>query len=63
MINPKNSITLLGIGLFVLLLASCGKERSGGTGWAYNDPSNGGFERAPFVEQETGPGSGPLGVR
>jgi len=56
MINPKNSITLLGIGFFVLLLASCGKERSGGTGWAYNDPSNGGFERAPFVEQETGPG-------
>ena len=38
------------------LLASCAKERSGATGWAYNDPKNGGFEKAPFVEQETGPG-------
>ena len=56
MINPKNSITLLSIGFFAILLASCGKERSGATGWAYNDPSNGGFEKAPFVEQETGPG-------
>jgi len=40
----------------VLLFASCSKDRSGATGWAYNDPSNGGFEKAPFVEQETGPG-------
>ncbi|MCB0762041.1 MAG: SUMF1/EgtB/PvdO family nonheme iron enzyme [Flavobacteriales bacterium] len=40
----------------ILLLSSCGKERSGATGWAYNDPNNGGFEKAPFVEQETGPG-------
>lgn len=39
-----------------VLLGSCAKERSGATGWAYNDPSNGGFEKAPFVEQETGPG-------
>jgi gliding motility-associated lipoprotein GldJ len=40
----------------ILLMASCAKERSGATGWAFNDPDNGGFERAPFVEQETGPG-------
>ncbi len=39
-----------------LLLSSCGKDRSGATGWAYNDPGNGGFEKAPFLEQETGPG-------
>lgn len=38
------------------LFASCGKERSGATGWAYNDPKNGGFEKVPFVDQETGPG-------
>ena len=39
-----------------LLLSSCGRDRSGATGWAYNDPGNGGFEKAPFLEQETGPG-------
>lgn len=40
----------------MISLTSCQKERSGATGWAYNDTSNGGFERPPFVEQETGPG-------
>ena len=39
-----------------LLLASCGKEKSSVTGWNYNDPANGGFEVAPYDEQETGPG-------
>ena len=39
-----------------LLFSACAKERSTSTGWAYNDPSNGGFEKARFVEQETGPG-------
>ncbi len=39
-----------------LLLASCGKERSAVTGWAYNTPENGGFEKVPYEEQETGPG-------
>lgn len=39
-----------------MLLGSCAKERSGATGWAYNDPKNGGFEKPPFIEQETGPG-------
>ena len=42
--------------LSVLVLASCQKDRSSTTGWAYNDPSNGGFEKAPYLEQETGPG-------
>lgn len=40
----------------VVLLAGCGKERSGATGWSYNDPKNGGFEKIAYVEQETGPG-------
>lgn len=56
MINHKNSITLLTLGFFAVLIVGCAKERSGVTGWAYNDPTNGGFEKAPFVEQETGPG-------
>ncbi|MDE0872192.1 MAG: gliding motility lipoprotein GldJ, partial [Flavobacteriales bacterium] len=38
------------------LISGCTGERSGATGWAYNDPSNGGFERQPFFEQETAPG-------
>jgi len=37
-------------------LTSCDKERSGATGWTYNDEKNGGFERQDFIEQETGPG-------
>jgi formylglycine-generating enzyme required for sulfatase activity len=37
-------------------LTSCDKERSGATGWAYNDEKNGGFERQDYVDQETGPG-------
>ena len=38
------------------IFTSCDKERSGATGWAYNDEKNGGFERQDYVEQETGPG-------
>jgi sulfatase modifying factor 1 len=45
-----------GLLLAVILLASCGKEKSSVTGWNYNDPKNGGFEVAPYDEQETGPG-------
>jgi gliding motility-associated lipoprotein GldJ len=47
------------IGIFVLgaaLLTSCKFERSSATGWNYNDSKNGGFEKAEFEEQETGPG-------
>lgn len=51
----KNTPALLLLG-GMILLSSCGKERSGSTGWAHNDLNNGGFEKAPFVEQETGPG-------
>lgn len=38
------------------VLVSCSQERSPVTGWAYNDPTNGGFEKPPYEEQETGPG-------
>jgi len=41
----------------IVAMSSCGaKEGSRTTGWAYNDPDNGGFEVSPVVEQETGPG-------
>lgn len=51
-----NLLSLTALAFGVLFLGSCAKERSGATGWAFNDPNNGGFEKAPFVEQETGPG-------
>ena len=36
-------------------LVSCGSEQSSITGWNFNDTRNGGFEKTPFMEQETGP--------
>lgn len=42
--------------LLTALVVSCSQERSPVTGWAYNDPENGGFEKPPYEEQETGPG-------
>lgn len=55
-----NKITKL-TGLFLAMalmtmLSSCKKDASPTTGWNYNDAKNGGFEVAPFEEQETGPG-------
>ena len=42
--------------LLSIIAVSCGTERSPITGWSYNDPDNGGFEKMPYEEQETGPG-------
>jgi len=39
-----------------LLFTACHKEQSSATGWEYNNPKNGGFQKAPYLEQETGPG-------
>ena len=50
----KNRKTLTAI--MAILLVSCAEERSPVSGWAYNDPQNGGFEKVPYEEQETGPG-------
>ncbi len=52
-INNYLIYSLLGV---IFVLASCSKERSNTTGWAYNDPDNGGFDKPPYSEQETGPG-------
>lgn len=40
----------------VFLISSCAREASNNTGWNYNDPKQGGFQKVPFVDQETGPG-------
>jgi formylglycine-generating enzyme len=39
-----------------LIVSSCSKEKSSTTGWDYNEPKNGGFEKVYYTEQETGPG-------
>ncbi len=44
------------VGLSTILIASCTYEKSRVTGWDYNNPMNGGFEKKPYEEQETGPG-------
>jgi len=38
------------------LITSCSREGSSATGWEYNNPNQGGFQKFPFVDQETGPG-------
>ncbi len=40
----------------MIALSSCRFETSNSTGWNYNDARNGGFEKIPYYEQETGPG-------
>lgn len=48
----KIGIVMAGAALF----SSCQFEKSGATGWNYNDSKNGGFEKTGFEDQETGPG-------
>ena len=56
-----NMMSIEGKYIAIILLAglffgstSCQRERSSATGWEYNNPKNGGFYKAPFLEQETG---------
>lgn len=54
----KGLFRVLGIFLFaILLLTSCGskQQRSDTTGWVYNDPEWGGFEKVDYEGQITGP--------
>ncbi|MNU49994.1 Hercynine oxygenase [compost metagenome] len=37
-------------------IASCSRDSSSSTGWDYNKVEHGGFQKVPFVDQETGPG-------
>ncbi len=56
MINMKNLLHfILGVA-FIGSISSCSHETSTSTGWSYNDEKNGGFEKTPFMDQETGPG-------
>ncbi|MCB0402724.1 MAG: SUMF1/EgtB/PvdO family nonheme iron enzyme [Flavobacteriales bacterium] len=56
--KPQEKGKYLILLLFVVpvFLFSCKREQSGSTGWEYNNPKNGGFQKIPYLEQETGPG-------
>ncbi len=58
--NMKQSIFRVSTGLMIAGLAisvtSCKYETSSVTGWDYNNSANGGFQKVPYEEQETGPG-------
>ena len=57
MINRRFKLArILWVSVFALVLSSCKYETSNVTGWDYNNPGNGGFQKVPFEEQETGPG-------
>jgi len=57
MMKRKNIFTILIITLSVIFITgSCAYERSSITGWDYNNPRNGGMQKTPYPEQETGPG-------
>jgi gliding motility-associated lipoprotein GldJ len=47
---------LLLLAAVAMMATSCKKPASRTTGWAYNDPQNGGFQVANYIEQQTGPG-------
>ena len=51
--SGRQFLGLLAVGL---LFIACARERSNTTGWEYNNPRNGGFQKVPYFDQETGPG-------
>ena len=58
-IKTKNMKTLRKwlIAISAIVFAySCSREVSDATGWDYNNPKIGGFQKVPFIDQETGPG-------
>ena len=58
--NKSNTMKMLRYLAFTIvgiaLISSCAGERSSSTGWDYNNPNQGGFQRVPYMDQETGPG-------
>ncbi len=51
----SNISRVLVLASLIAIVSSCGYEKSGSTGWDYNNEVNGGFQKMPFEEQETGP--------
>lgn len=50
--------SLVFMAALIVALGSCNKKNNDSrtTGWKYNEPDNGGFEVAKYVEQDAGPG-------
>ena len=46
----------LWVAALATVFTGCKYETSNVSGWDYNNPKNGGFQKVPFEEQETGPG-------
>lgn len=52
-----NQLLILGVvGAMAAMMPACKYERSNVTGWEYNNQKNGGFQKVPYIDQETGPG-------
>ena len=54
--NSSTFFSFLALAGAALTVSSCSYEGSNATGWNYNDSKNGGFQKMPYMEQETGPG-------
>ncbi|MEC8031427.1 MAG: SUMF1/EgtB/PvdO family nonheme iron enzyme [Bacteroidota bacterium] len=52
----KKSIYIIVVFVIALITSCTEYETSSITGWDYNNPKNGGFQKVPYAEQETGPG-------
>lgn len=55
-VNSKLMIKTLTVMGVAVGMASCKYETSNSTGWDYNNPANGGYQKVPYEDQETGPG-------
>lgn len=54
--TSKLMIRALSVMGVAVAISSCKYDVSNSTGWDYNNPANGGFQKIPYEEQETGPG-------
>ena len=54
--NMKQLTKFLSAVGIIAIVSSCARDVSDSTGWDYNNPNMGGFQKVPFVDQETGPG-------
>jgi len=50
------TLRFLAVAVAGLVIASCSRDASESTGWDYNNVSQGGYQKVPYVDQETGPG-------
>lgn len=49
-------LRFLALAVAGIAIVSCSRDASSTTGWDYNNVSQGGFQKVPYVDQETGPG-------